>query len=279
MEFYDVAEEGFHTPLTKTQISELFHAGRLSRNHPCKLAAKKEWRTIDELFPLLKYDFPTHSCYEVSDAHSAFSRNQAFIILMATLAAATLALIGYFSLRNGSREPGHLPITYPSQSNAGAPLSQPVITGTHGIAPSFTKPTQPRVDYSQQQARLAQERSDAERRQREQASLADQVRTNAERRRQEADKAAGTDYHVPLDEDYQVPVGGGWVRVKIHDNDVTSFDAWINGAHYREIQKEKGITHSRTDETFIYSSGRASLYYVWEISGRLNHCMLRVRDN
>jgi hypothetical protein len=47
---------GYHTPLTSEQIAELFHAGRVDRHHPCKPTAKSEWGTIDELFPLLKYD-------------------------------------------------------------------------------------------------------------------------------------------------------------------------------------------------------------------------------
>lgn len=49
--------------------------------------------------------------------------------------------------------------------------------------------------------------------------------------------------------------------------------------HYGEVRKQKGISHSRTDETFVYGNERASLYYVWEISGQLNHCLLRVREN
>lgn len=36
--------------------------------------------------------------------------------------------------------------------------------------------------------------------------------------------------------------------------------------------------HTRTDETLIYSTGATALYYVWEISGTLNHCLLRVRE-
>lgn len=68
------------------------------------------------------------------------------------------------------------------------------------------------------------------------------------------------------------------VRVRVRDNDVTSFDIWINGARYRDVQKRKGITHSGNDETFVYSNGRADLFYVWEISGRINYCLLRVRE-
>jgi hypothetical protein len=75
-----------------------------------------------------------------------------------------------------------------------------------------------------------------------------------------------------------VNVGGSSVTVKIHDNDVTTFDAWIDGRRMCEVEKQKGISHSPTDETLLYQSGSASLYYVWEISGELNHCLLRVRE-
>ena len=92
-------------------------------------------------------------------------------------------------------------------------------------------------------------------------------------------KVAGQDVIIPLDEDMIISHGGMSVRVKIHDNDVTSFDVWINGAWHREVPKQKGITHSGTDETLIYSSGGAQLYYVWELSGKLNHCRLRVRED
>ncbi|HKP02971.1 MAG TPA: hypothetical protein VJU77_06345 [Chthoniobacterales bacterium] len=82
---------------------------------------------------------------------------------------------------------------------------------------------------------------------------------------------------MPLDRWQVVNVGGESVSVKIHDNDVTSFDLWINGVRRGEVKKEKGLTGSRTDEILIYNNGRAALYYVWEIS-KLGHCMLRVRD-
>jgi hypothetical protein len=83
---------------------------------------------------------------------------------------------------------------------------------------------------------------------------------------------------VLLDHSQAVNVGGISVSVKIHDNDTTSFDVWINGVCHRDVKKEKGVTGSGTDETFIYGNGRGTLYYVWEISGRLDHCLLRVRD-
>jgi hypothetical protein len=49
---YDILLDGFHTPLTREEISELYDAGRLKPHDPCKHAAKNEWRTVDEHFPL-----------------------------------------------------------------------------------------------------------------------------------------------------------------------------------------------------------------------------------
>ncbi len=91
-------------------------------------------------------------------------------------------------------------------------------------------------------------------------------------------RAAGEEIILQLDTDSIVRLGGSSVTVKIHDNDIVSLDVWINGVCRRELKKEKGITGSRTGETLLYANGRASLYYVWDISGKLNHCRLRVRN-
>jgi hypothetical protein len=55
VKFYDLLVEGCHTPLTASKIAELFHAGQIQRNDPCKEVGTERWKTIDELFPLLKY--------------------------------------------------------------------------------------------------------------------------------------------------------------------------------------------------------------------------------
>jgi hypothetical protein len=102
-------------------------------------------------------------------------------------------------------------------------------------------------------------------------------RANDERRQREQQLAVGRDQPLPLDHWQVINVGGEPVSIKIHDNDVTSFDLWINGVRRGEVKKEKGITGSGTDEILIYNNGRAALYYVWEIS-KLGHCMLRIRD-
>ncbi len=45
------------------------------------------------------------------------------------------------------------------------------------------------------------------------------------------------------------------------------------------MKKNKGITGTGTDETNVYGAGNAQLFYVWEPSGKLNHCRMRVRQN
>jgi hypothetical protein len=107
---------------------------------------------------------------------------------------------------------------------------------------------------------------------------AEQDRAARARARHEQEKAAGTNVHVPLDEWRVINVGGESVTVKLHDNDVASFDVWLQGQRRHQVQKQKGITGTGSDETLIYANTRAALYYVWEISGELNHCLLRIRD-
>jgi hypothetical protein len=286
--FYDVLADGYHTPLTKIQITKLFHAGRLSRNHPCKQVERKEWRTIDELFPLLKYDSSGASMYEAKDRAALLPRGRV-LILLAMGGIAALALLYFFLLSSSDDLESGIPntispkrmrrienvssTTYPSpgtyaayqQSNSAFVVETPSNDA-------------PRQSSDSQQARLALERTNAEQRQLQQAQLA-QERANSERAELERKKAAGQNVIVPLDQWVVLQnVGGLDVNVKIHENDVTTFDVWVNGSSRREVLKQKGISGSRTDETLIYRNGRAKLYYVWEISGTLNHCLLRVRD-
>ena len=56
MKFYELQVEGYHTPLSPDQIADLYRAGRLRNSDPCREIASPRWKTIDELFPLLKHD-------------------------------------------------------------------------------------------------------------------------------------------------------------------------------------------------------------------------------
>lgn len=88
--------------------------------------------------------------------------------------------------------------------------------------------------------RLFAEKRQREQTAREQAALTDQMRANVERQRQEATKAAGTDYHVPLDEDSLIRDPSGLsARVRVHDNDVTTFDIWIKCALRRSPEAKR----------------------------------------
>jgi hypothetical protein len=273
--FYEVLADGYHTPLTKTQITELFHAGRLHRNHPCKQVVQKEWRTIDELFPLLKYQSTAPPSYysPETDAHSPRTHILIIAILIAALAA---ALWYYFASDLAERSDRsrvtvrHWPTTIASTPNFAAPT--PLREQAADVAT-----TAPVTVYATdlRQAQLAEQRRQVEQRQREQT---ERDRLQAERAELER-KAAGQDIIIPLDQDMTINFSGMSVGVKIHENDVTSFDVWINGLRSREVPKKKGITHSGTEETLIYDSGKARLYYVWELSGKLNHCRLRIRED
>jgi hypothetical protein len=56
VKFYELQVEGYHTPLSPDQIADLYCAGRLRNNDPCREVGSIRWKTIDELFPLLKHD-------------------------------------------------------------------------------------------------------------------------------------------------------------------------------------------------------------------------------
>jgi hypothetical protein len=286
--FYEVLADGYHSPLTKTQIAELFQAGRLHRNHPCKPVSQKNWRTIDELFPLLKHQSvgPTSFYSPEADARSSTTH---IVIIGFLIAAFVAGLWCYFrpkeadsialpavTVRNWPKTISSAP-TSVTQQTANIPSTAPLtvyappvsVEGVHET--NYALPTTGDL----QQARLAEQRRQAEQRQVEQI---ERNRLAAERASLER-KAAGHDLIIPLDEDRIVSFGAMSVRVKIHDNDVTTFDVWINGEWHRAVPKQKGISHSGTDETLIYNGGTARLYYVWEPSGKLNHCLLRVREN
>lgn len=294
---YEVGEKGYHSPLTSAQISELFYAGRLRRDSPCRLSGKPQWRTVDEIFPLLKYESASlRPCSSAEHPNPPIFGRREVTFLLAGIFLGGLAIAIYFSRSN---QPIFVTPNSPEAPlRATAPLRHPASQAQSSFSP---RPVTNKFEVSQRKSsspdtselasrpsdRAAEDdrrRSDEARQQREQlqrdqAALSEQLR-NQQRASEEArQRAKGTDQIVELDTYQMLPVGSSVVRVKIHDNDVTSFDVWINGSWRREVKKEKGITASGTDETLIYSSGNARLYYVWEISGKLNHCRLRVRDS
>lgn len=294
---YDIADEGYHSPLTSEEISDLFVAGRVHRATPCKVSGQPRWRTIDELFPLLKYN-AVWSSYEGGQAKPSPFEGRMLAAALGSAAILFLLGLGYFCL--SEREwpkplllstarvagpnaatsplaalPGHVANTFPPTATRQAPI-------TTTSLPSGQTTRLPATDNratAQMEARSQQERRRREQEQRHQTANAERTRSRNEREAAERQQAAGTDTIAPLDTWFPVDVGGSPVNLKVHDNDVTSFDIWIDGAWRREVAKNKGISGSRTDETFVASRGNAQLFYVWELSGKLNHCRMRVRKN
>lgn len=56
MELYDMKARGSHSPLNAREIAQLYRFGQLSGRHSCKPRGEAKWRTVDELFPLLRYE-------------------------------------------------------------------------------------------------------------------------------------------------------------------------------------------------------------------------------
>jgi hypothetical protein len=293
VQLFEILQDGFHTPLTVTEVAELFHAGRVGRQTPCKPTEQKEWRTVDEFFPLLKYHAPFQFSYQPPESNSEFRFRRAVVVAMCVVGAAATTIVIY--LYSQSQNPADRRITaidsistseapsyirrvpasstHPAQNTISA-ATMPYPSGA-GVSPVVIQPVE--RAQSQTASRSAEGQRILDQAGRDQA-VAEQQRVIREQKVREEQKAADRNEHVPFDQWQIANVGGESVRVKIHDNDVTSFDVWIKYDVRREVKKQKGITHSGTDETLIYSNGRASLYYVWEISGRINHCLLRVRD-
>lgn len=278
MDLYDILSEGRHTPLTPEEIAELFHAGRFGRDEPCRQVAAGSWRTLDELFPLLKYDAAAYSVTPEESKPRSRSLLSPLESVLIVLLLGSIAFFAWERVKPAKDDASFL--THRHRQASVMPQAAPVWPANNV---SF-QPTPYRASVADRtqfdQDRLAAEQRQREQTARDQAALADRMRAEAEQRAREAQKAAGRDVIVPLDQYTTITdIGGSAVSLKVHDNDVTTFDVWINGQWLRGIVKQKGATHSGNDETLIYRNGGASLYYVWEISGRLDSCLLRVREN
>ncbi len=288
---YNVQKRGIHKPLTREQITELFHDGHLHRNDKCKPAAKSDWQTIDELFPLLKYDGTYLHVSALQEKRPGIVWSERFLLAFAAIVVVGLSIFLCERFINRNRATAPL-VTHHSYSPEPA-RRHPSPASTTSSVTSFTEPTRVTTPISIKPAFTAgvadpaaaaragsdEQRSQREQLQREQAANADRLRQENRAREEALARAKGTDHIIPLDTYCSVPIGASSISVKIHDNDVTSIDVWINGSWRHELKKEKGISGSGTDETLIYTSGRSRVYYVWELSGELNHCLLRVHEN
>jgi hypothetical protein len=185
VQFYDVVAGGHRTALTGTQIAGLFQAGQLTGNAPCKEAEQTQWRTIGELFPLLKCGPLPRSLYQATELHSPRSRIVALTAVISILVISAGSLAGYFVWRSGSHGAGN-GITPAAAANPPAPVRY-----------TIENPY-----LASQKARAEQERLNAARRAREQAQLAKlaQERADAEKRERELQEAAGKTARTPPDQ-------------------------------------------------------------------------------
>ena len=95
--FYEILQDGFHTPLTATQIGELFQAGHVGRHTRCKPAKQSEWLTIDELFPLLKHHTASQLVCQAPEPAASFKLEWSSAVAVSVSGAAAIAAIIYFS--------------------------------------------------------------------------------------------------------------------------------------------------------------------------------------
>src|SRR5205809_7541107 len=56
MKFYLLKLSGHEEgPYAETQIAQMFADGRIDRNTPCKPASGRDWKSVDDYLPVLKY--------------------------------------------------------------------------------------------------------------------------------------------------------------------------------------------------------------------------------
>jgi hypothetical protein len=112
MDLYDVKARGFHSPLNAREIGQLFRTGQLGGQQPCKPKGEAKWRTVDELFPLLKYEAAAGPLRFKKPAVS----NKPIVVFAWTLAGLVLCGIAYFISAPRSTSPtrGHALVESPT---------------------------------------------------------------------------------------------------------------------------------------------------------------------
>ena len=142
MQLFEILQDGFHTPLTEAQISELFQAGRLNRHTRCKPAKQGQWRTIDELFPLLKYHAPWQFASGSPETSNEFRFRRAIVVGVGLATAAAAAVVVYFYLQGQSPSDRRVTaIDYIPSSKSQSPASRPLLSAQpiqNSISPSTT---------------------------------------------------------------------------------------------------------------------------------------------
>jgi hypothetical protein len=182
VQFYDVLTGGYRTALTKTQIASLFHARQLACNDPCKEAERAEWLTVEEMFPLLKYEtLAARSLYRPTELHSPRGRVLVWAAVLSILVISAGSAVGYFALRGGAPVARSV-ITAKDAANPPAPASYTIENPY--LLSQKARAEQERLNAAAQRARaqtqaarLAQDRADAEKRERDLQTPADDAKS------------------------------------------------------------------------------------------------------
>jgi hypothetical protein len=165
VQIYDVMAGGHRTALTRSQIAGLFQAGQLACTDPCKEAERAEWRTIDELFPLLKHGITARSLYQPTELHNPRGRTVALVSVISILVLFATLLVGYFAFRGGAGGSKNA-ISAKEAANPPAPDSY-TIENPYFLSQRARAAEQERLKAAQrareqtQAAKLAQEGADA----------------------------------------------------------------------------------------------------------------------
>jgi hypothetical protein len=276
---YDLLVEGYPTPLTAAQIAELFHAGRLLRDDHCKEIGKTAWRTIDELFPLLKYASSAGlSVAKKANATTYPAATNGLEITRRTMLLGTLVALfvlwafivgpGYFS-GGGTHQPAPIQISSTLPTHQIIQRAVPAIVSSSAYA-------------DEQMFRAARLRQEDQARQLEQTKQAEQriieERSRAQQEREtQSRRSAEQEFTLPLGTYSRVSLGGASYRIAVHDDGPDEIRVIVDYRPVLRFQKHSGFD-DRDVETLILSNGTAHLYYVNEISDHVGYCKLRLRD-
>jgi hypothetical protein len=97
VDLYDIRVTGLPSPLNRREISQLFRFGEIGQRTRCKPVGEAKWQTIDELFPLLKYEAGIR--YQTREELNRGSSSGRIIAVSAVLLIATAILLSSLSQR------------------------------------------------------------------------------------------------------------------------------------------------------------------------------------
>jgi hypothetical protein len=270
VKLYDLLAEGYHTPLSSDQIADLVRVGRLQKNTPCKEVGQQTWRTIDELFPLLKYGVVSD---EAADNDPSRSFNREPLIIGSIVAAFTSAVLRVSLVYPAARNTNSSVASFQSQTHRSSELvASPASTPWPRTSiPGYA------AEQSYRAAQLRQEQRAQQLEQDRRASEQIIEERNRAYQQQPLPRSAEQEFTVPLGAYTRVSLGGVSYRVAIHDDGPDEIRVLVGYRPFLRFQKRNGF-EARDMETLILSNGNSRLYYVNEISDHVGHCKLRLRD-